>query len=253
MGADLSSTILHEGNGERGLACVRDRRGCRRRSPTADVRHQLPLRQLGNATHHIRGILGYGCIGRQCARVATALGMEIYAFTHRPRTTPSSRRDESYHEPGMGDEDGILPSQWFSGATQEAVDDFISQDLDILVIAMPLTPLTTNMISTPQFKLMAKKKTFLSNIGRGKIVDTEALMAALDGGLIRGAALDVTEPEPLPKGHPLWKKENLIITPHTSGNSNHYNERVLAILEYNLERMGRGEGLVNRVDKELGY
>lgn len=200
-----------------------------------------------------RGILGYGCIGRQCARVATALGMEVFAFTHRARDTPESRRDESYHEPGMGDEEGVLPSQWFSGNTREAVDEFLSQDLDILVIAMPLTPLTQNMIGAPQFKLMVKKKTFLSNIGRGKIVDTDALMEALDGGLIRGAALDVTEPEPLPKEHPLWRKENVIITPHTSGNSNHYNERVLAILEYNLKRMSKGEALVNRVDKELGY
>ena len=70
---------------------------------------------------------------------------------------------------------------------------------------------------------------------------------------MRGAALDVTDPEPLPKGHGLWKAKNVVITPHVSGNSDKYNARVLEVLEWNLERLGRGEALSNLVDKREGY
>lgn len=197
--------------------------------------------------------MGYGCIGRQVARVATALGMDVYAFTHRERPTPESRRDESFTEKGLGDPEGAFPSKWFHGNTPEAINEFLSQDLDLLVLCMPLTDLTRHMISAPQFQILSKKKAYVSNIGRGPIINTPDLIDALDQGLIRGAALDVTEPEPLPKESPLWLKKNVIITPHVSGNSTRYNERVLGILKYNLKRMSEGKGLVNVVDRKLGY
>ncbi|KAF2837983.1 D-isomer specific 2-hydroxyacid dehydrogenase [Patellaria atrata CBS 101060] len=199
------------------------------------------------------GIMGYGCIGRQIARVAKALSMDIYAYTLHPRPTPESRHDESFTQSGIGDPSGILPSKWFSGSSKEAINEFLAQDLDVLVLATPLTPTTTNMISGPQFQILGSKKTFLVNIGRGKLVNTDELINALNEEVIRGAAIDVTDPEPLPKDHALWKAKNLMITPHTSGNSNHHNERVLALFEQNLARLSEGKNLINVVNKELGY
>lgn len=198
-----------------------------------------------------RGILGYGCIGRQVARVAKAFGMESYAFTLHERPTAESRKDDSFTEPAMGDPQGDFPSKWFSGTKQ--LNDFLDSDLDLLVITLPLTPLTKHMISAEQFTILSKKRTFLSNAGRGAIVHTEDLIEALQQGKIRGAALDVTDPEPLPQDHPLWKAPNVTITPHCSGNSNHYNERVLKILAYNLERKAQGKTVVNKVDRRLRY
>ena len=108
-------------------------------------------------------------------------------------------------------------------------------------------------VSTPEFEVLAKKKAFISNIARGPIIETERLIEALDGELLRGAALDVTDPEPLPDGHPLWSAKNIIITPHVSGGSTKYNARVLAILEENLGRLRDGRQLANEVSRREGY
>ncbi|KAI1338235.1 hypothetical protein F5Y15DRAFT_135858 [Xylariaceae sp. FL0016] len=199
------------------------------------------------------GILGYGSIGRQVARVATAMGMEVYAYTNRPRDTPESRRDDSYYVPGLGDPAGTLPAKWFSGSEPAHVDAFLASGLDLLVVAVPLTPATRGMLGKHQFKILADKKTYVSNIGRGPVINTEDLMTALDEEWIRGAALDVTDPEPLPESHPLWGKKNLIITPHVSGNSNNYNSRLLEVLDINLKRLSKGEEFMNRVSRKRGY
>ncbi|KAI0103854.1 D-isomer specific 2-hydroxyacid dehydrogenase [Nemania sp. FL0031] len=200
------------------------------------------------------GILGYGSIGRQIARVATAMGMEVYAYTNRPRPTPESRRDHSYHPPGLGDPEGTLPTRWFSGTTAVELGEFLGSGLDLLVVAVPLTPETRGMLGTAQFKLLAAKKTYISNIGRGPTIVTEDLITALDEGWIRGAALDVTDPEPLPKYHPLWKKKDVIITPHVSGASNSYYKRLLAILDINLEKLSEGKTeFMNQVSRKRGY
>ncbi|KAI2638293.1 D-isomer specific 2-hydroxyacid dehydrogenase [Xylaria nigripes] len=200
------------------------------------------------------GILGYGSIGRQIARVATAMGMEVYAYTNRPKTTPESRRDQAYCLPGLGDPEGKLPTKWFSGTTDAELNEFLSAELDLLVVAVPLTPQTRGMLGAAQFKQLARKKTYVSNIGRGATIVTEDLMTALDEGWIRGAALDVTDPEPLPKDHPLWHKKNVIITPHVSGNTDTYAERLMAIQEINLERLSEGRSdFLNQVSKERGY
>ncbi|KAI5867913.1 hypothetical protein GGS23DRAFT_608466 [Durotheca rogersii] len=200
------------------------------------------------------GILGYGSIGRQVARVATALGMEVYAYTNRPRPTPESRRDDSYVLPGLGDPEGKLPSRWFSGTAPEELAAFLDSGLDLLVLAVPLTPLTRGLISGPQFELLARgRRTYVANIGRGPVIDTDALITALNTDAIRGAALDVTDPEPLPSDHPLWDAKNIIITPHVSGNSTSYNHRLLAILNINLERLSEGKDFMNRVSRKRGY
>ncbi|CAG9991002.1 unnamed protein product [Clonostachys byssicola] len=197
------------------------------------------------------GILGYGAVGRQVARVAKAFGMDVHAHTLHERPTPESRKDDGFTEPGLGDPAGEFPSKWFHG--KEQLNDFLGSDLDLFVITLPATPATANMIGEDHFDILSKKKTFISNVGRGSVVDTEALIAALDSNKIRGAALDVTEPEPLPADSKLWGYKNVFITPHCAGNSNHFNERTFKILAYNLERRSKGQPPVNQVDRSLGY
>lgn len=221
------------------------------------------------------GILGYGSIGRQTARLARALGMTVHAYTHRPRPTPESRRDRAWSAPGMGDPDGVLPSKWFSAETgtefpgeegkrhgdgqpKRGLHAFLASGLDLLVVATPLTAQTRGLLGRAEFDVLARaargrRKAFVCNVARGEVVDTPALVAALEQGAVRGAAVDVTDPEPLPEHHPLWRAPNVIITPHVSGASTRYFERVLAILEENLRRLGEGAELVNRVDRERGY
>ncbi|KAF7546928.1 hypothetical protein G7Z17_g8084 [Cylindrodendrum hubeiense] len=199
------------------------------------------------------GILGYGSIGRQTARVARALGMDVHAYTLGPRTTPESRKDKSYAPSGLGDPEGVLPSKWFSGGSKEDIHEFLDSGLDLLVIAVPLTDKTKGLISKPEFEILSKKRTFVTNIARGPIVNTADLIEALDKGVIRGAALDVTDPEPLPEGHPLWKAKNVIITPHISSTSNAYYTRLLDIFRLNLERLSQGKEFINEVNRKRGY
>ncbi len=98
-----------------------------------------------------------------------------------------------------------------------------------------------------------KPSAIIVNIGRGPIIDQAALIHALQAGWIAGAGLDVTDPEPLPADSPLWDLPNVIITPHYSGATPHYNERAFAIFVENLRRHLAHEPLTNVVDKKLGY
>jgi phosphoglycerate dehydrogenase-like enzyme len=97
-----------------------------------------------------------------------------------------------------------------------------------------------------------KRGTILINVSRGRVVDTGALIAALDRGQVAAAGLDVTDPEPLPAGHPLWKR-NVIITPHTAGQSPGGLRRAHELFRENLRRFAAGEMLLNVVDKKSGY
>lgn len=179
--------------------------------------------------------------------------MDVHAYTFHPRDTPESRRDNGYYPPGLGDPDGSLPSKWFSGGSTADLHTFLSSGLDLLVICLPLTPKTRHIISAPEFKAMSEKKTFVSNIARGPIVNTDDIIEALENGTIRGAALDVQDPEPLPEGHPLFSAKNVIITPHVSGASVNYNDRVFDILSLNIGRLFSGEDLANEVSRKDGY
>ncbi|KAH6953341.1 hypothetical protein DER45DRAFT_378958 [Fusarium avenaceum] len=200
------------------------------------------------------GILGYGSIGRQTARVSKALGLDVHAYTLHPRKTPESRRDDSYSPPGLGDREGEFPSKWFSGDSKEDIHAFLDSGLDILVISTPLTAKTKGLISKPEFEILGKKRTFVINIARGPIVNTDDLIEALNSETIAGAALDVTDPEPLPEDHPLWRAKNVTITPHISGNSSLYFERVLDIFRLNLERLSEGRNdFINKVNRREGY
>ncbi|EHL02468.1 putative D-3-phosphoglycerate dehydrogenase [Glarea lozoyensis 74030] len=155
------------------------------------------------------GVLGYGAIGRQAAKVAKAMGMDVIAYTASPRKTPESKKYTDYTVPGTGDPEGLIPSAWYSGLTKSELHNFLSQSIDILLISVPLTPQTRHFLSTSEFSILSSQKAFVINIARGPIVDHDALISALKNGDLRGAALDVTEPEPLPKESELWDLENL--------------------------------------------
>ncbi|KAB2577803.1 putative 2-hydroxyacid dehydrogenase protein [Lasiodiplodia theobromae] len=221
------------------------------------------------------GVLGYGSIGRQVARVAQAMGMTVLAYTATPKDTPESRRDHGFIVPGTGDADGSIPAAWYSGLDKASLRRFLAQDIDILLVSVPLTDQTRGFLSTEEFDTLAAgssssngsidetkpwrdpakggKGPVLVNISRGQIVDQPALVRALHDGVLGGAALDVTDPEPLPADDPLWSAPNVTITPHISGNGASYTDRSLQILEENLARKERGEKLLNVVDKKRGY
>jgi phosphoglycerate dehydrogenase-like enzyme len=199
------------------------------------------------------GVLGYGAIGRQTARVAKALGMDVIAYTAGPRNTPESKKDYTYTVPGTGDPDGLIPSAWYSGLSKSSLHEFLSQSIDILLISVPLTPETTHFLASPEFKILAKNHAFIINIARGKVVNQEDMIESLKSGELRGAALDVTDPEPLPKESELWELENVSVTPHISGLGTLYAQRSFEILEANLTAFERGRGLTNLVDRRKGY
>lgn len=154
----------------------------------------------------------------------------------------------------------MIPAAWFSGHTRAAFHTFLSQHLDILVIALPLTSSTANLVSTDELGLLSAHpnpvtghKCFIVNISRGSIIDQPALVSALNGDLLSGAALDVTVPEPLPKDDPLWDAKNVTITPHISALGMEYQTRAYNLLMTNLARKEKGEKMFNLVDREKGY
>jgi len=129
---------------------------------------------------------------------------------------------------------------------QDALDDALART-DYLVLACPLTDETRGMIGESAFKTLPPEAV-LVNVARGPVVDTDALVDALRGSDIRGAALDVTDPEPLPEDHPLWTLSNVFITPHNSGHTPEYYARLADVVAENVRRIDEGdEGLRNQV------
>ncbi|KKY21701.1 putative 2-hydroxyacid dehydrogenase [Phaeomoniella chlamydospora] len=199
---------------------------------------------------------------RIAARVCSAMGMTVLAYTASPRPTASSRHDNGFIVPSTGDPDGTIPSAWYSGTSTTALHTFLSQSLSYLLISVPLTASTRHLISTPELAILRRSGTYIINIARGPILDTDALISTLNSGpdpstgnSLVGAALDVTDPEPLPKDHPLWETRDVIISPHVSGLATNYMERSLKVWEGNLTRLlEKGEkGMWNVVDREKGY
>jgi phosphoglycerate dehydrogenase-like enzyme len=186
------------------------------------------------------------------------MGMDVIAYTASPRTTPESKKDNGYIVPGTGDKDGTIPSAWYSGTDTASLHNFLSQDIDILLVSVPLTKSTTHLLGAPEFAILgSKRNAFILNISRGSILKQDDLVTYLrkspaEGGL-RGAALDVTEPEPLPKDSELWDLENLMITPHISALSDAYQDRAMQVLEINLANLEAGRPLINVVDRKKGY
>lgn len=202
------------------------------------------------------GIVGYGAIGRQVARVCAAMGMAVHAYTSTPRRTPASRRDRAFHIDGLGDPDGVLPASWAHGTSPAELNEFLARGLDMLVLCLPLTAATRGLFGREQFGVLGgasarlgKQGPFFVNIARGPIVDQAALQEALEKGQVRGAALDVTDPEPLPADHPLWGAPNCFITPHVAWLSSHQLGRCFEIMVMNLGRFLAGEALQNELKR----
>jgi phosphoglycerate dehydrogenase-like enzyme len=172
------------------------------------------------------GILGIGVIGEEIARKSKVFGMTVYGIDIVKRRVDSV---DYFYEPG------------------ELVK--VLKEVDYFIIVAPLTPQTQGMIGARELSSM-KPTAFLINIGRGEIVDEEALTHVLNSGKIAGAALDVFCQEPLPKDHPFWEMKNVIVTPHVGGASEIYVEQVLSVFEENLRRFLGGERhtLINLIE-----
>jgi len=175
-------------------------------------------------------IVGLGGIGRQIAWRANGLGMRVIA------TRNSSRSGPEYVD--------------YVGLANE-LDTLVSQ-ADVVVNATPLTDSTRNMFNKTLFSKMKSSAIFI-NIGRGGSVVQPDLIAALKSGIIRGAALDVTSPEPLPKDSELWQLPNVFITPHHSSRTQESRLRLWLFVRENMRRLVAGEKIYNLVDFERGY
>jgi phosphoglycerate dehydrogenase-like enzyme len=157
-------------------------------------------------------------------------------------------RDHGYTLPGVGDPDGALPARYYVPAELPA----LLAESDVVVVALPLTGATRHLLDAAAFAAM-KPTALLVNIARGDICDEAALAHALTHGQLAAAVLDVFHEEPLPPTSPLWALPNVILTPHTSGFTPHYEERAAAIFTENLRRYTAGEPLLNVVQKAAGY
>ena len=175
-------------------------------------------------------VAGLGGIGLEVAKRANALGMKVIATRNSSRDKPDF---VSYV--GLADE---LPT--------------LIQQADVVVAALPLVPATANLFDAKMFARM-KKTAYFINVGRGGSVVTDDLVAALNSGTIAGAGLDVTEPEPLPRDHALWKAKNIIITPHMSAQSDLGQGVRALIFREQVRRFAAGDKLLSVVDFSKGY
>jgi len=156
--------------------------------------------------------------------------------------------DRGYRPPGTGDPKGMLLDNLFPPSQLREM----LKECDFFVVAVPLTPETEGMVGREELKAM-KGNAYLVNISRGRVVDEEALIEALKEGWIGGAGLDVFAQEPLPQESELWGLDNVILSPHVSANTPHYQERFTELFCENLRRYLAGEELLNVVDKKRGY
>ncbi len=175
-------------------------------------------------------IIGVGGIGSQIAQRANGFGMKVIGVDIRD--IPPSTNVQRVVPPDMLDE--VLP------------------EADVVFISVPHTPKSEGMMGAHQFELMKRGSYFIA-MSRGKIYSHGGLVKALDSGRLAGAGLDVTDPEPLPKGDPLWKFPNVVITPHTSGGSDNLDARLTHLVTENIRRFGAGLPLLNVVDKKAGF
>nr|WP_233340938.1 D-2-hydroxyacid dehydrogenase [Haloprofundus sp. MHR1] len=137
------------------------------------------------------------------------------------------------------------PTDEVVGFDEDAIHDALSRS-EYVVLACPLNDLTRGLVGEDEFATM-RPDAVLVNTARGGIVDTDALVSALRWNKIRGAALDVTDPEPLPADHPLWDLENCLITPHTGGHTPKHWDRLADIVAENVDRLDAGDELVNQL------
>lgn len=174
-------------------------------------------------------VVGLGGIGMEVARRAAALGMKVIG------TRRGSREGPEFVD--------------YVGLSNELHE--LAAKADFIVVTLPLTPETTGILNEDFFNA-AKSGAHLINVGRGGLIVTDDLIAALESGQLAGAGLDVTDPEPLPASHPLWQMDNVLITPHVAGRGGNWVRHTILLRE-NLRRFAAGDALLNVVDPELGY
>ncbi|MCY2959240.1 MAG: D-2-hydroxyacid dehydrogenase [Planctomycetota bacterium] len=175
-------------------------------------------------------VVGLGGIGTEIARRGHGFGMRVLA----------TRRGD---DPAPDFVERVAKADQLLALLPEA---------DVVAIAVPLTPETTNLFDARAFAAM-KTGSYLVNIARGKVVNQDALVEALRSKKLAGACLDVTDPEPLPPAHPLWRFPNVVITPHVAASAELTDARRWALFRENLRRFDAGEPLYNVVDKKAGY
>jgi D-3-phosphoglycerate dehydrogenase len=175
------------------------------------------------------GIVGAGGIGRETIRRLEPFGVRVLASTRSGAAVPGAARS--------------------LGA--DGLDELLAES-DYAVLCAPLTPETHNLIGARELDLLGPDGV-LVNVGRGGLVDTDALVAALRAGRIRGALLDVTEPEPLPDGHPLWSEPRALITPHVANTRAQLDAALARRVEENVARFGAGEQPLGAIDPAAGY
>ncbi len=192
--------------------------------------NELPTSNIAGKTV---GILGLGAIGNEVARLSKLMGTNVLA----------TRRSSTKRETSAGPVDELLPPS-------QMLDIF--QRSDFVVATLPLTPETTHIVAEKELRAM-KPTAYLLNVGRGALIDEAVLVKALKEHWIAGAGLDVFEKEPLPPESELWTLPNVIMTPHNSGQTDDYVERVLRIFNESLKRYLAGQPPLNIVDKSRGY
>ncbi len=187
-----------------------------------------PTRDLTRATV---GIVGFGGNGRRVAQVMAPFHTRILATDMFPEDKPDH-----------------IAELW----SENRLDDLLAES-DVVLLNLPLNASTHRLFDASRLAKM-KKDALLVNMARGPIVDTDALVAALNTGTIAGAVVDVTDPEPLTESHPLWDCPNLIVTPHVGGQFRWRNDDVTDLLCENIRRFRAGEPLINLLtDKKLGF
>lgn len=175
-------------------------------------------------------IIGVGGIGTQIAIRASAFGMTVIGVD--PESKPFLPFVSKIVKPDQLDE--VVPLA------------------DVVFVSAPHTPKSHKMMGPKQFDEMKKNSYFVA-VSRGGVYDMPALVKALDSRQLAGAGVDVTDPEPLPAGHPLWKFDNAIVTPHIAGQSDHSRERMYGTVRENIIRFVDGRPMINVVDKKRGY
>jgi phosphoglycerate dehydrogenase-like enzyme len=190
------------------------------------------------------GIVGYGSIGREIARLCVQFGAHILATKH----DLMHLEDPGYVPDGLGDPAADLPDRLYPPEALRSM----AKLCDFIVVTVPLTPATQGMLNGEVLKAM-KPTAYLVDVSRGGVIDHGALVEALNARHLAGAALDVYPIEPLPESSPLWKMKNVLLSPHLAGSSPHYLERAAELFSVNLQRYLTDRPLLNIYDAERGY
>lgn len=190
------------------------------------------------------GIVGYGSIGREVARLLNSFHARVLA-TKRDAMHPE---DTGYMPEGHGDPAGELVYRLYPNQALRSM----LKECDFVVVTVPLSPETRHLIGAEELAVL-KPSAYLVDASRGGVIEPSALINALKERRLAGAALDVFSEEPLPADSPLWKMPNVLITPHVAGITPHYDRRAMQLFAENLERYLAGLPLYNRFERERGY